>query len=81
MNKENTKNVSFDENIDIYRTYSSDEYCRLQINSTKVKFEDKKIPPQVWRSIFVQLDLYKLREMQVHDQSKIYTRFHYKNNC
>ena len=76
-----TKNVSFNENVDIFNTYSSDDYCRLQINSTKVKFEDKKIHPKLWKSIFVQLDLYKLQEMQVHDKSKIYTRFHHYKNC
>jgi hypothetical protein len=78
MNKE-SKMVSFNDMNDIYTTYSSDEYCRHQINSTKLKFDDRKIPPQVWKSIFIQLDIYKLKEMQVHDESRMYTRFHCKN--
>lgn len=74
----NKKTVCFNDIPNIYTTYSSDEYCRHQINSIKLKFQDRKIPLQVWNSIFVQLDVYKLREMQVHDKSRIYTRFHCK---
>lgn len=77
--KETVKTVSFNDDLNIYMTYSSDEYCRHQIKSTKLKFEDRKISPQVWKYIFIQLDLYKLQEMQVHHESRIYTRFHYKN--
>ena len=58
--KETVKTVSFNDDLDIYMTYSSDEYCRHQIKSTKLKFEDRKISPQVWKYIFIQLDLYKL---------------------
>jgi hypothetical protein len=79
MTKDIIKTVSFNVDIDIYMTYSSDEYCRHQIKSTKLKFENKKISLKVWKYIFIQLDLYKLQEMQVHDESRIYTRFHYKN--
>lgn len=79
MNKENIKTVSFNDIDDVYITYSPKEYRRDQIKSTKVKFDDRKIPPNIWKSIFIELDLYKLQEMQVHDESRIYTRFHYKN--
>ena len=38
MTKDIIKTVSFNVDIDIYMTYSSDEYCRHQIKSTKLKF-------------------------------------------
>ena len=72
------KQVYFNDNLDIFITYSSDEYCRRSIYYTKLKWQDKKIPRHVWQSIFIKLDLYKSSEMQVHKESKKYNRYHTK---
>jgi hypothetical protein len=75
-----SKSVNFNENPKIYITYSSEEYSRFPIYYTKLKWQHRRIPPHLWKSIFIKLDLYKLYEMEVHEESKINTRYHSINN-
>lgn len=63
------KSVSFNLSNETFVTYSSQEYDRFQIDSVLYRKNYNRISEEEWRSIFINLDLYKLYEMRVHKDS------------
>lgn len=63
------KNVSFNLNDTIFTTYSPKDYDRFQIDSVLYRKNYNRISDDEWRTIFINLDLYKLYEMRVHKDS------------
>jgi hypothetical protein len=63
------KQVSFKQNNETFVTYSSEEYDRFPIDSVLYRKSYNRISNEEWRSIFINLDLYKLYEMRVHKDS------------
>jgi hypothetical protein len=63
------KNVSFNLNNTTFSTYSHKDYDRFQIDSVLYRKGYNRISEEEWRSIFINLDLYKLYEMRVHKDS------------
>ena len=63
-----------------YITYDSSEYNRLQIDSVLYRRSWKKVSDQEWNNIYIILDLYKLYDMPVHQDSIHNNVYHSKNN-
>lgn len=63
------KSVSFNPNNQVFITYSGQEYDRFQIDSVLYRKNYNRVSEEEWRSIFTNLDLYKLYEMRVHKDS------------
>lgn len=63
------KNVSFNLNNQICITHSPKDYDRFQIDSVLYRKNYNRISNDEWRTIFINLDLYKLYEMRVHKDS------------
>lgn len=70
------KKVSFSDNAKIYTTYSPSEYDRRMIDSTLYLKAYRRISDVEWIKILEDLNTYKKNEMQVHQNSKIYTSFY-----
>jgi len=64
------KKVSFNLlNNEIYKTYSSEEYDRGQIDHVIYRKSYNRISNDDLNIIFITLDIYKLYEMVVHKES------------
>ena len=75
------KKVLFNlENNQIFDTYNSNEYDRFQIDSVLYRRNYKRVSDQEWFNIYVILDLYKLYDMPVHQDSINNNFYHSKNN-
>lgn len=68
--KPKQKKVSFSENITYHETYSRKQYDRSCIYSAMYLRCRRKISDFEWRKIFVDLNRYKLQEMDVHPLTK-----------
>lgn len=64
------KTVRFSEKVEYNCTYTKKEYDRSPIYSTIYLKCMKRITPFEWRKIFVELNKYKLYEMEIHPKSK-----------
>ena len=74
------KKVLFNlDNNQIFDTYTPDEYNRFQIDSVMYRRNWRKVSDQEWHSIYVILDLYKLYDMPVHQDSIHNNLYHSKN--
>lgn len=60
------KKVQFSDKIEINYTYSKEQYDRSIINSTFVMRYRKKINDHQWKLILMELNHYKLYEMELH---------------
>lgn len=72
------KKVSFSDTASIGITYSNEEYDRLCIDHVLYRKAYKKISDEEINAIYVNLDLYKLYEMNVHKSSIGNTLYHVK---
>jgi hypothetical protein len=64
------KKVKFDlEKNVVYYTYSPDEYDRHIIDCVLYMRGYNKVSNEEWNNIFVELNLYKMKEMKVHKDS------------
>jgi hypothetical protein len=74
-----TKNVNFNLNTNItHTTYSRQEYDRTCIDHVLYRHAYGHISDDEIRSIYVNLDLYKLYEMSVHKRSFKNNLYHVK---
>jgi len=74
-----TKSVSFNlNNNKIFDTYSQYEYDRSCIDHVLYRHAYKRISDSEIKTIYVNLDLYKLYEMPVHKKSLINNLYHVK---
>lgn len=74
-----TKTVNFNLNTNIvYNTYSPQEYDRTCIDHVLYKYAYGHISDEDIKSIYVNLDLYKLYEMSVHKTSFKNNLYHVK---
>jgi hypothetical protein len=67
------KKVSFSETIEIKYTYSHEVYDRSVINSPSFLRSRRLLNDFEWRKIFIELNQFKIYEMQIHPDSKNYT--------
>ncbi len=71
------KSVRFNLNENkICETYSTSEYDREPICSVLNLYKYNKIDLEEWKDIFIKLNLFKIREMIVHNNSICNTRLH-----
>ena len=63
------KKVRFSDKINIFSTYSSDEYSRIPIDHLLYRRAYNRVSDLEWNDVLVKLDLYKLYEMPVHPDS------------
>lgn len=75
----NNRRVCFNDTIEIYLTYSSDEYPRNSIDSILYQKAYNRVSPDEWNSMWVKLDLYKIYEMVVHKDSLQNNKYHCKH--
>ena len=66
------------ENNEIFNTYTKEEYDRFQIDSVLYRRNYQRVPDQEWNNIYVVLDLYKLYDMPVHQESVQNNLYHLK---
>lgn len=71
--------VCFNDNVQIRSTYSNDDYDRFSIDHVLYRKAYNRVSEEEMRTIYVNLDLYKLYEMPVHKQSMKNTMFHVKH--
>ena len=64
------KKVHFCETIEVRYTYSREIYDRSVIDSTIVLRNRRQVNDFEWRKLFIELNQFKLYEMQVHPDSK-----------
>lgn len=67
------KKVRFSETIEIKYTYSCDVYDRSVIHSPSFLRSKRLLNDFDWRKIFIELNQFKIYEMQIHPDSKNYT--------
>ena len=73
------KKVLFNlDNNKIHTTYNLSEYDRFQIDSVMYRRSWHRVSDEEWNSIYVILDLYKLYDMPVHQNSIHNTLYHLK---
>jgi hypothetical protein len=72
------KRVKFSNNIIEYTTYCNEEYDRLCIDHVLYRRAYKQISDEEMQAIYVNLDLYKLYEMKVHENSIQNNKYHIK---
>lgn len=71
--------VSFNLDINqIYMTYSSQEYDRTSIDHVLYRKSYNRISLDEMNTIYVNLDLFKLYEMNVHEMSLCNNHYHIK---
>jgi hypothetical protein len=74
-----SKNIHFDLNKNrVYITYSPEEYDRSSIDHVLYRLAYRHISDEDIKSIYVNLDLYKLYEMPVHKSSFKNNSYHVK---
>jgi hypothetical protein len=82
QNTKMKKNVSFSENVIQYTTYSFEEYDRSSIDHLLYRKAYNKITDEEFSKVFVLLDLYKLYDMPVHNDSLKNNNYSsFKMNC
>lgn len=67
------KRVRFSDQIEIGYTYSREIYDRSIIDSVIVLRNRRQLNDIEWRKIFIELNQFKIYEMQIHPDSKNYT--------
>lgn len=79
MKKNIMKKVLFNlENNEIFDTYTRDEYSRDPIDSILYQRNWRRVSDQEWNNVYVTLDLYKLYDMPVHQDSIENNLYHLK---
>ena len=74
------KTVTFNNNIIEHITYSKDVYDRRSIDSILYRRGYQRVSDQVWNSMYIILDIYKLYEMKVHKDAYKNNQYHTKQN-
>lgn len=72
------KKIVFNNNIEIFTTYSSNEYDRSCIDHVLYRKAYQRISDKEMDNIYILLDIYKLYEMKVHKNSFSNNLYHTK---